>query len=188
MKKHRVTINPERLKAMILRKMTMTDMAVLIYPNIKERGDALHVFNVWFKKGMMPVDKYEKIISILKEAKDNPQPNRSQSAEKPIPDTFDSIPRRTDNDFPIVRYQSLAAAIVSVAASDYLRAYRYLKKENQRKWQAEAARSDIYLCERFFLGSQFPILMETIDGEAFLEKLKGMAESGAEYKPMYMSI
>jgi hypothetical protein len=30
--------------------------------------------------------------------------------------------------------------------------------------------------------------METIDGEAFLEKLKGMAESGADYKPLYTSL
>lgn len=69
MKKHRKSFKKEVLVQRILKKMPVVDMAAKIYPNTKNKRDALKQLNYWLNQEMMPVEKYEKMMGIMKTAK-----------------------------------------------------------------------------------------------------------------------
>lgn len=188
MKKHRKTFKKEELVRKILEKMSVTDMAKQLYPNVKDRRDALKQFNYWLRQEMMPVEKYEKMMDILRKTKKRakPLPYRMANYTKNThPKTLDDIPRRTEQDFPDERYQTLAAAIVGTAASDYTKAGVYLKQGKRSEHAENTAMKHLRQCEQFFLGTQFPILMNTMDGESFMEKLDDKIERGETFKFVY---
>ena len=168
-----IVFDKDTLIQQILAKTTVSKLAALVYPNIKRENDAGRALVYWFKKGYMPRERHERMQEILEglPLAKKPHPNfvlRKVSAPKA---SLDDIPRRTDMDFPIEIYKRLAMAVVEAAATDYLKASKYLLRENRRKGDEEAAKADKYRCEQFFLGSQFPIFMESIDGQSFMEKL-----------------
>lgn len=188
MKKHRKSFKKEELVRKILEKMTVTDMASMIYPNVKNRKDALKMFNYWLRQEMMPLDKYEEVMDILRKTKkkQKPLPYRMNKYTKNThPKSLDEIPRRLEQDFPIERYQTIAAAIVGTAASDYTKAGVYLNQENRNVHAENNAKKNYRQCEQFFLGSQFPILMTAMDGEEFKEKLDNKIERGETVKYIY---
>lgn len=168
-----IVFDRDKLIESILAKTTVSKLAALVYPNIKRENDAGRALVYWFKKGYMPRERYERLQEILEglPMADKPHPNfvlRKVSAPKA---SLDDIPRRTDMDFPIEVYKRLAMAVVEAAATDYLKASKYLLRTNLRKGDEDDAKAEKRKCEKFFLGSQFPIFMETIDGESFIEKL-----------------
>lgn len=188
MKKHRKSFKKEVLVREILEKMSVTDMAKQLYPNVKDRRDALKQFNYWLRQEMMPVEKYEKMMDILRKTKKRakPLPYRMANYTKNTnPKTLEDIPRRLEQDFPDERYQTLAAAIVGTAASDYTKAGVYLKQGKRSEHAENTAMKHLRQCEQFFLGTQFPILMNTIDGESFMEKLDDIIERGETFKFVY---
>ena len=188
MKQHRKSFKKEELVRKILEKMTVTDMASMIYPNVKNRKDALKMFNYWLRQEMMPIDKYEEMMDILRKTKkkQKPLPYRMNKYTKNIhPKSLDEIPRRLEQDFPDERYLTLASAIVGMAASDYTKAGVYLSQENRNEYAESVAKKHLRQCEKFFLGSQFPIFMTAMDGESFKEKLDDKIERGETFKFVY---
>lgn len=188
MKQHRKSFKKEELVRKILEKMSVTDMASMIYPNVKNRKDALKMFNYWLRQEMMPIDKYEEVMDILRKTKkkQKPLPYRMNKYTKNThPKSLDEIPRRLEQDFPDERYQTLAAAIVGTAASDYTKAGVYLKQGKRSEHAENTAMKHLRQCEQFFLGSQFPILMTAMDGESFMEKLDDKIERGETFKFVY---
>ncbi len=172
----------------ILKKMPMTEMARRLYPNTRNRKDALKSLNYWLNQEKMPVNRYEKMMDILEKEKDSPKPypNRvSKKTKNTKPKTLDDIPRRTEEDFPIERYQTIASAIVGTAAADYTKAGVYMTKGKKNKHDEDTAERYYRECEQFFLGSQFPILMTMMDGESFKEKLDDKIRRGEVYKFVY---
>lgn len=188
MKQHRKTFKKEVLVRKILEKMSITDMAKQIYPNVKDRRDALKSLNYWLRQEMIPVERYEEMMRILDNTKARPKPcpyRVSKYTKNTKRKSLDDIPRRTEQDFPDERYQTLAAAIVGMAASDYTKAGVYLNQENRKEHEENTAKKHFRSCEQFFLGSQFPILMTAIDGESFKEKLDDKIERGETFKFVY---
>jgi len=188
MKKHRKSFKKKEIVDKILKKMPVTTMAKKLYPNTKDRRDALKSLNYWLDQEMMPIDRYEEMMDILKKTKDSPKPypNRvSKKTKNTKPKSLDDIPRRTEQDFPIERYQTIASAIVGTAASDYTRAGVYMNKGEHNKHDEDTAKRYFRECEQFFLGSQFPILMTAMDGESFKEKLDDKIRRGEVYKFVY---
>lgn len=188
MKQHRKSFKKEELVRKILEKMSVTDMARQLYPNVKDRRDALKQLNYWLRQEMMPVEKYEKMMDILRKTKkkQKPLPYRMNKYTKNThPKSLDEIPRRLEQDFPDERYQILAAAIVGTAASDYTKAGVYLKQGKRNEHAENTAMKHLRQCEQFFLGTQFPILMNAMDGESFKEKLDDKIERGETFKFVY---
>ena len=188
MKKHRKTFKKEELVRKILEKMSVTDMARQLYPNVKDRRDALKQLNYWLRQEMMPVEKYEKMMGILRKTKKKAKPlpyRMNKYTKNTHPKSLDEIPRRLEQDFPDERYLTLAAAIVGTAASDYTKAGVYLKQGKRSEHAENTAMKHLRQCEQFFLGTQFPILMNTIDGESFMEKLDDKIERGETFKFVY---
>lgn len=187
MKKHRKSFKKEVLVQRILKKMPVVDMAAKIYPNTKNKRDALKQLNYWLNQEMMPVEKYEKMMGILRKTKDAPKPypRRTSSYTVKKAKSLDDIPRRLEQDFPDERYQTIAAAIVGMAASDYTKAGVYLNQGSRNEHEENTAKKHFRSCEQFFLGSQFPILMTAMDGESFKEKLDDKIERGETFKFVY---
>lgn len=119
---------------------------------------------------------------------------------------LDALPNVSEEEvFPIRNYQELAAAVVKVAADDYIKARKFLRKERRKRRvrimntyikyknkvyaakmcskmvksllkDIDYAERDIYECEAFFLSDRFAIFMPNTDGRDFLNALRRLTQ------------
>ncbi len=60
-----VNIDSSKVRSDIQKKMSLTDMAVILKPNAFTRENAYHGFKYWLKVGRMPKAEYKKMMGIL---------------------------------------------------------------------------------------------------------------------------
>ena len=65
MKTYMMDIDVPKVRQLIEKQMTLTDMACILKPYIDNPSDAYHSFKYWLKVGRMPVVKYKQMMEIL---------------------------------------------------------------------------------------------------------------------------